>query len=121
MLMPLGRIENFKASLLESLAIIKTCLTTIWFWIPVLLAAYMWVQLGMMFYISPLAALIVPSILIVYALIQENRRTRALYGLDGMQSEDSGKRLLAEVDIRRLVSEYNVMLKNKKESEDNEN
>jgi len=114
--MPLGRIENFKESLLESLLIVKTCLTTIWFWVPVLLAAYMWVQLGMMFYISPLAALIVPSILIVYALIHENRRTRALYGLDSMQSEDSGKKLLSEVDIRKLVSEYNVMLKNKKKS-----
>lgn len=121
MLMPLRRIENFKESLLESFLIIKTCLTTFWFWLPVLLTAYMWIQLGMMFYISPLAALIVPSILIVYALVRENRRTKALYGLDGMQSEDSGKKLLSEVEIRRLVSEYNVMLKNKKKSQDNEN
>lgn len=121
MLMPLGRIANFKESLLESMLIIKTCLTTFWFWVPVLLSAYLWVQLGIMFYISPLAALIVPSILVVYALIREDKRTEAQYGLDSKQSEDSGKKLLSEVDIRRLVSEYNVMLKNKKKSQDDKN
>lgn len=29
------------------------------------------------------------------------------------QSEDCGKKLLSEVDIRKLVNEYNVMLKKK--------
>lgn len=119
--MPLGRIANFKDSLLESILIIKTCLTTFWFWVPVLLTAYLWVQLGIMFYIHPLAVVIVPSILIVYALIQEDRRLKAQYGLDGKQSRDSGKKLLSEVDMRRLVSEYNVMLKNDKKSRDDKN
>lgn len=119
--MPLGRIANFKESLLEAMSIIKTCLTTFWFWVPVLFSAYLWVQLGIMFYIHPLAAVIVPSILIVYALIHEDRRLKAQYGLDNKQSKDSGKNLLSEVDIRRLVSEYNVMLRNNKKSQDDKN
>jgi hypothetical protein len=121
MMMPLGRIANLKESISESLLIIKTCLTTIWFWIPVLLSAYLWVQLGLMFYIHPLIAIIVPSILVVYALIHEDKRTKALYGLDSRQSEDSGKKLLSEVDIKRLVDEYNVMLNNRKKSQDDKN
>lgn len=121
MLMPVGRLVNFKDSILESLSIIKACLTTFWFWVPVLLAGYMWVQVGIMFYVHPLAVAIVPSILVVYALIFEDRRTRAQYGLDSKQSEDSGKKLLSEVDIKKLVSEYNVILKNKKKSQDDEN
>jgi hypothetical protein len=121
MLMPLRRIANLKESLSESLLIIKTCLTTIWFWIPVLLSGYFVLQFGIMFYIHPLALIIVPSILVVYALIREDRRTKALYGLDGKQSEDSGKKLLSDVDIKKLVSEYNVMLKDRKKSQDGKN
>lgn len=83
--------------------------------------AYMYFQLGLMFYIHPLALAILPSILIVYALIQEDRRSKAQYGLDRKQSIDTGKKLLSEVDIRRLVSEYNTMLKNDKKSQDTKN
>jgi len=101
--------------------IAKDCLTNFWFWVPVLFAAYMWAQLGIMFYIHPLALAILPSILIVYALIQEDRRFKAQHGLDWKQSIDTGKKLLSEVDIRRLVSEYNAMLKNDKKSQDTEN
>lgn len=98
---------------------VKTCLTSFWFWVPVIFAAYMWAQLAIMFYIHPLALAIVPSILIVYALIKEDRRVKAQYGLDRKQSIDTGKKLLSEVDMRRLVSEYNAMLKNDKKSQDN--
>jgi len=101
--------------------IAKTCLTSFWFWVPVLFAVYMWVQLWIMFYVHPLALAIVPSILIVYALIQEDRRFKAQYGLDWKQSIDTGKKLLSEVDMRRLVSEYNAMLKNDKKSQDTKN
>jgi len=99
----------------------KTCLTTFWFWVPVLFSAYMWAQLAIMFYIHPLALAIVPSILIIYAFIQEDRRFKAQYGLDRKKIIDTGKKLLSEVDMRKLVSEYNVMLKNDKKSQDNKN
>jgi hypothetical protein len=121
MMMPLGRMANLKESISENLLIIKTCLTTLWFWIPVLFAVYLWVQLGLMFYISPLVAIIVPSILIVYAIIHEDKRTKALYGLESEQSKDSGKKLLSDVDMKRLVNEYNVMVTNRKKSQDDQN
>jgi len=54
----LGRIANFKDSLVEAILLVKTCLTTFWFWVPVIFAAYMWAQLGIMFYIHPLALVI---------------------------------------------------------------
>lgn len=117
----LGRLTDFKDSIVEMTFIVKACLTTFWFWIPVLFAAYMWVQLWIMFFIHPLALAIVPSILIAYALIQEDRRFKAQYGLGGKQSIDTGKKLLSEVDMRRLVSEYNAMLRNDKKSQDNKN
>jgi len=119
--MSLGHIANLKESLSESFLIIKTCLTTFWFWVPVLLSFYIVLQLGIMFYIHPLALIIVPSILIIYAVISDDRRTKAIYGLDGKQSEDTGKKLLSDVDIERLVSEYNVMLKDRKKPQDDEN
>jgi len=81
----------------------------------------MWVQLGIMFYIHPLALVIVPSVLIIYALIQEDRRFKAQYGLDKSRSIDTGKKLLSEVDMKRLVSEYNAMLKNREKSRDAKN
>jgi hypothetical protein len=105
---------------MELILIAKTCLTSFWFWVPVLFAAYMWAQLGIMFYIHPLALAIIPSILIAYALIQEDRRFKAQYGLDKNQSIDTGKKLLSEVNMKRLVSEYSVLLKNDKKSQDNE-
>jgi len=117
----LGRIANFKDSLVEAILLVKTCLTTFWFWVPVIFAAYMWAQLGIMFYVHPLALAIVPSVLIIYALIQEDRRFKAQYGLDKSRSIDTGKKLLSEVDMRKLVSEYNAMLKNDKKSQDTEN
>ena len=117
----LGRIANFKDSLVEAILLVKTCLTTFWFWVPVIFAAYMWAQLGIMFYIHPLALVIVPSVLIIYALIQEDRRFKAQYGLDKSQSIDTGKKLLSEVDMKRLVNEYNTMLKKDKESQDAKN
>lgn len=119
--MLLGRITDLKDSVIEAVLLVKTCLTTFWFWVPVLFAAYMWAQLAIMFYIHPLALVIVPSVLIVYALVQEERRVRAQYGLDRKKSVDTGKVLLSEVDMKRLVSEYNVMLKNAKKSQDNKN
>lgn len=111
-------IANFKDSIVEAMLIVKACLSTFWFWVPVLFSAYMWVQLWIMFYIHPLTLAIVPSFLIIYALIQEDKRINAQYKLSGKQSTDTGKKLLSEVDIRKLVSEYNDMLKNDKKTQD---
>ena len=96
---------NFKDSIIETLLIVKTCLTTVWFWIPVLFGVYIWAQLGIMFFIHPLALCVLPAILVAYSFYRENKRSQ-------IQIEDK------KFDVDKTVSQYITILKD--EDEDKE-
>ena len=74
--------SELKDSFLEIFYLMTAIFTTIWFWIPVLFSALLYFQLWMMFFIHPVTVLVVPIILVVYMVIDEERRVRAQYGLD---------------------------------------
>ena len=105
----------------------KVCLTSVWFWVPPLFALFVIVELYMIC-INPLLLMIGPGILIVAALIWEDRRTRAQYGLKEVRLVKSSDMLFTEprkveqdIDVERLVKEYSNMIDKQKEGEPAEN
>jgi len=118
---------EFKESVLEIMFIIKTIFTTIWFWVPVLFSGVIYLQLWMMFFIHPLTIVIVPSILLVYMIFDEERRIRAQYGLQevkrfrgfhlfGPETVEKGFKW----DQEKAIEEYEKMAKKKQQSEQKE-
>jgi hypothetical protein len=109
----------------ELVVLSRDILTTFWFWVPPLFATYIFVQLWLMFFISPLTLVILPSILAVYALVQEDKRVKAMYGLGSIKKK-SAKDPLGAVpqelegfkwDVEKAIAKYEDILKD--ESEEN--
>jgi hypothetical protein len=122
----MGSFRETKDSFLEILWLIKGCLTSFWYWLPILIMVYMLVQLWMMIFIHPLTLLILPVILTVYGLRMEEKRIRARYGLASRRVKWSHgigggpERVTeSELEIERLVEEYEHLLEEdeKKEKE----
>ena len=116
---PTQKLKNIKESIKETLHIIKVCFTTIWFWIPALLALYMILQLWIMFFIHTLALLIVPTILIIYLIIQEDKRLKAMYGLETAKKKKASDPMFSgpteisgyQWDVEKAVENYQKTLK----------
>ena len=114
--------QTLKESLLETLLITKACLTSFWFWLPALFAGYMFLQLWMMFYIHPFTLAVLPIALTIYLAIEEDRRTRAQYGLDSVRQVSASDPLGARPrdlggfrwNVEKTVGEYKQLLKRKK-------
>jgi len=85
----LQRLQDLWQNLVELAVLTKMCLTTFWFWVPPLFAAYMYLQLWMIFFVHPLTLIILPAVLLVYGMAQENKRTRAMYGLEIVKKKSS--------------------------------
>jgi len=114
--------QTLKESILETLLIIKACLTSFWFWLPTIFAGYMFLQLWMFFYIHPLTLAILPIILSIYLTIEEEKRVKAQYGLDNIKqisaSDPIGshpRNLKASTwNAEKVVEEYKRLLRDKK-------
>lgn len=122
------RTLKLKESLLEILYLTKSCLTTFWFWLPVLFAGYFLFQIWMMFYIHPLTVLILPAVLCAYGIRQEQRGIEAQRGLVktkvlkashglGMRPEPLS---LHKWEIEKIVEEYTRSLKEKRKKQKQE-
>jgi hypothetical protein len=118
--------ESLKDSILDALSIIKATLTTFWFWLPVLFAVLLYVELYLMI-INPLLIIIAPALIIVYALRWEEKRARAQYGDIGAKAThnaDSKGATLQEgptqEEVDKLVEEYQKLLSSKDSSKDSE-
>ncbi|MEM2352465.1 MAG: hypothetical protein QXT26_08675 [Thermoproteota archaeon] len=115
----LQKLRNLKDLIKDAASIIKICLTTFWFWVPVLFALYMILQLWIMFFIHPLALLIVPTILVIYLIIQEDRRFRAMYGLDKAKKKRASDPLFTtpgefygyQWDLEKALENYEKTIK----------
>jgi hypothetical protein len=77
--MNLDKMREFAEALLEILLVIKICLTTFWFWLPILYTCLFFFHLWMIFYIHPLTILIFPGILVLYSLYLDNQRIKIRY------------------------------------------
>ncbi len=100
----LGR--NMKEELLEIIYLVKICLTSIWFWIPVLFAAYLFIQFWLIFYVSPFAILVVPTILSIILVYKREKRLRMLYGIKETVPEKVGYISGSELGQQVVPKEY---------------
>jgi hypothetical protein len=112
--------HSLKDSLLDALAIVKAALTTFWFWVPVLFAVFLYVELYLMI-INPPLILVGPAILIVYALHWEEKRAKAQYGLTDTRGRHSADSMFAtpqksstQEEVDELVEDYQKLLRKKK-------
>jgi hypothetical protein len=111
-------LRDFWGFFIDVLLIVKTCLTTFWFWVPVLFAASLYLQLWMVFAIHPLTILILPTILAIFAMNEEEKRVKAQWGLDEIKVLKSSHGLgegptweKKTWDVEKAVKEYEESLK----------
>lgn len=79
----------------------------------------------MVFYINPLSLVILPAILMIYMLLEENKRFKAQYGLDVARkmsaSDPMGSRPHdisgSNWNVEKLVEEHKRLLGKKTQSE----
>ncbi len=76
------KLQELKESFVETWFLVEACLTSFWFWLPILYAAWFFIQLWMIFFIHPLTIFILPAILSVYSILQEEERLKLQYGVD---------------------------------------
>lgn len=123
--MALQKLRNLKETIIELATVAKACLTTFWFWVPPIFALYMWLQLWLMFFVHPLTLIIVPAILLVYSLVQEDKRIKAMYGLQSVKKKNaldpfgaSPQELAGyKWDVEKALENYEKTLKKDKEKE----
>ena len=102
---------NYKESFLEITWIIKTSLTTIWFWFPILVVLAPMIELWVFFMINPLLILILPAAVTVAALRIDAKRTRARYLMGDKNNPiirpiGLGPEFLADWNDKEKVKEY---------------
>jgi hypothetical protein len=113
--------QSPKDSLLDALAIIKATLTTFWFWVPTLLAVFLYVELYLMI-LNPLLFLVGPAIIILYALHWEEKRMKAQYGVTDTRVMHSSnpmfatpRKISAQDEIDELLEGYKKLLRKRPE------
>jgi len=108
--------QSFKESLKEILVVIKVCLTSFWFWLPPLFAIFLFIEIYLLL-MNPLLFIIGPTIIVIYALMWEEKRLKAQYGLKEVKVIRASAPLFAMPrkekvsDVNKLVEEYKKMLK----------
>jgi len=115
----LKRLQNFKESLAEVLFIIKACLTTLWFWVPVLYAVYFFFQMWI-FLVHPITIFILPLILSVYAVWLDERRKNYKVRFSEIKYLSASHPLGAgpemkpfKAEVESMVKEYEKLLQKK--------
>lgn len=68
--------RSFKDSVIEVLLIVKACITSFWFWLPVLFSIYMCLQLYLMA-INPILLIVGPLVLTLFALILDQKMAKS--------------------------------------------
>lgn len=122
MMRPVKRLQSSKESFIEILGIVKACLTSFWFWLPVLYGVYFYMQIWMIFWVHPLTILISPIAISIYAIIQEEKRAKTFYELNEIKyfsaSHPLGegpKAKTSNCKVEKYVREYEKLLKTKQE------
>lgn len=113
---------TLKAFVVEVFWIAKTTVSTLWFWVPIAYALYFIIQLWMIFYIHPLTAFGVATILALYGIWLENRRVMKRYGLKKTQILSATHLFGAgpepikgsNWEVERTVEQYEQLLKGQK-------
>jgi hypothetical protein len=109
-----------REALLEIIWIIKTCLTTFWFWVPFFIGLIPLFTLWIILTINPMAAFALPAIVAVGALRIDDKRTKASLqkgkGDQAVHPVGTGSEFLANWDAREKIKEYLKTLDKKSSS-----
>ena len=71
-----GRLRELINSVLETFVVIRICLTSFWFWLPIFYVCLFFFHLWMMVYVHPLTIIILPGILIAYSFYSDKKRIK---------------------------------------------
>jgi hypothetical protein len=113
-------LNNFWREVKDIFWIVKNCLTTFWFWLPVLFYILLCFELYLIACVNPLLALVVPSVIVAYALTDEKRRLKLQYGLNSLKEEPYTLKIRNGLEsfhwkIEKSVKEYEELIKKEKE------
>lgn len=120
-------LEELKEEIVDILALVKACLTSIWFWVPVIYAIYFYMQIWLIFCVHPLTLLILPSILTVYLIMKEEERAKRYFKLNNVNIRylsashplGSGPEVKPfKWEVEKTIKEYEEMLKKKSKDEE---
>gem|GEM_PF-1527497 len=116
----MASLKKLKEDTVEILIIVKACLTSIWFWVPVIYAIYFYMQIWLIFCVHPLTLLILPSILLTYLIIREEKNANRYYKLykvkylSASHPLGSGPEVKSfKWDVEKVIKEYENILKKK--------
>lgn len=122
MMRPVKRLQSSKESFIEILVIVKACLTSFWFWLPVLYGVFFYMQIWLIFCVHPLTILVLPIAISIYAIIQEEKKTKAFYELNRIKYFNAShplgegpKMITSNRKVEKYVKEYEKLLKKKQE------
>jgi len=109
-------VSNKENSVDDFLVISWTCLTTKWCWLPACISLYVSIGMWIMVNVHPLAVLALPAIVTLYAFWNEDKRLKAMYGLDRVGKQNASPPIFAGLQRRtdQLVDEYIRILEEKK-------
>jgi hypothetical protein len=121
----LQKLQRSIKAIRELAVLSRDILTTFWFWVPPLFATYIFAQLWLIFFVHPLTLVVLPSILAVYAMVQEDKRVKAMYGLGSIKKKGASDPFGAapqelegfKWDVQKALAKYEEALKG--ESEEN--
>jgi hypothetical protein len=111
---------SLKESFLEIWWVVKTCLTTIWFWVPILVGVYVSFEIWLFIFVHPLSILIAPVLIAIYAVTIQDKRARSQFGLlrarrlDAKHPIGTGPEFIAEWNAQDRVEEYLRLLEDEK-------
>jgi len=122
MMRPVKRLQSSKESFIEILVIVKACLTSFWFWLPVLYGVFFYMQIWLIFCVHPLTILVLPIAISIYAIIQDEKKAKTFYELNRIKyfsaSHPLGegpKMKTSNLKVEKYVKEYEKLLKKKQE------
>ena len=104
---------EFREEVREAFLIVKVHLSTVWFWIPVLFAAYIPFQMYLMF-VNPFLLAIAPAALFAYLAYEEERGFRAKYQLDTTYTKTAREPIFWDVE-RFMTSSRNKKTEKKQD------
>ena len=93
-------IRDFVEFIKDAFAVTGAVLTSTWIWIMIGFALYFIIQPILMLTISPLTILILPAALIIYLIVNEDKRTSTQYGLKKKSIDTT------HWNVSRSVDEY---------------
>jgi len=96
----MGAIRDFIDFMKDAIDITGVVLSSKWLWLMVGFGLYFVLQMWLMLAISPLVLLILPAVLIIYMILNEDKRTAAQYSLK-KQVVDT-----AQWNVSKSVDEY---------------